>query len=115
MSKIEREMIAEARAARHRQEEAMRRCASDCAVPCSACLMPPDAVWVSAADIGADIPSAPDDEQADETPWWQYAHVLGHVPPLCREDEAAKARSAVEMLECHGWRWEHGAWQVPNA
>ncbi len=88
MSKIEREMIAEARAARQKQE---------------------------AADIGADVPSAPNDEQADETPWWQYAHVLGHVPPLCREDEAAKTRSAVEMLECHGWRWEHGAWQVPHA
>lgn len=63
MSKIEREMIAEARAARQKQE---------------------------AADIGADVPSAPNDEQADETPWWQYAHVLGHVPPLCREDDDGK-------------------------
>lgn len=29
--------------------------------------------------IGADVPSAPNDEQADDTPWWQCAHVLGHV------------------------------------
>ncbi len=90
MSKIEREMIAEARAARQKQE---------------------------AADIGADIPSAPNDETPDERieRAWQYAQIMGHVPPPCREDDAEKARLAVAMLECHGWRWEHGAWQVPNA
>ncbi len=78
MSKIEREMIAEARAARQRQEEAMRRCASDCAVPCSACLMPPDAVWVSAADIGADVPSAPNYEQDSGMPFYS-AEIIGHL------------------------------------
>lgn len=63
MSKIEREMIAEARAARQRQE---------------------------AADIGADVPSAPHDEQTPDAAIesaWQYAQIMGHVPPLCREDK----------------------------
>lgn len=63
MSKIEREMIAEARADRQKQE---------------------------AADIGADVPSAPNDEQTLD--WWQYADVLANLPaatlpPLCREDK----------------------------
>lgn len=63
MSRIEREMIAEARAARQKQE---------------------------AADIGADVPSAPNDEQTSDAAIehaWTYAQLIGHVPPLCREDD----------------------------
>jgi hypothetical protein len=51
MSKIEREMIAEARAARQKQE---------------------------AADIGADIPSAPNDEQDSGVPFYSD-EIIGHL------------------------------------
>lgn len=55
VSKIEREMIAEARAAREAQQRQKE-----------------------AEDIGADIPSAPNDEQIEHA--WQYAHIMGHIP-----------------------------------
>lgn len=98
MSKIEREMIAEARAARQRQEAAeigAERCnVCGCSGAQTVSLLPHAAggyrcVNCDIADhIGADVPSAPNVEQieAQIEHWWQYAHVLGHVPPLCRED-----------------------------
>jgi hypothetical protein len=69
MSKIEREMIAEARAARDAKHDT--------------------SASVSDTELGVDRPSAPNDEQTSDAAIesaWMYAHIMGHVPPLCRED-----------------------------
>ncbi len=69
MSKIEREMIAEARAARDAKNDT--------------------SASVSDTALGVDRPSAPNDEQTPDSAIeraWAYAQIMGHVPPLCRED-----------------------------
>lgn len=52
MSKIEREMIAEARAAREAKHDT--------------------SASVSDTELGVDRPSAPNDEQTQDAQWWQY-------------------------------------------
>lgn len=96
MSKIEREMIAEARAARQRQTGESILEVGDVFTLNGETMIVTDVYRFK--DIGADVPSAPNDEQADETPWWQYAHVLGHVPPLCREDDDASRAQQTEAM-----------------
>lgn len=90
MSKIEREMIAEARAARESAQSggADAKHGADGGIP------------LTDADLGVDVPSAPDDEQIEHA--WQYARIMGTVPPLCEPDNSSGA--AQQALIDEYWR-----------